>query len=276
VVDQGKRHCIFCGNLADSREHLLPEWLQEVLPSDKPVMHFWEMGGIKRKPWEKKPFREKSKMVCEGCNTGWMSRLEDMAKPVLAPAIARTKACLFDLQAQWTAARWATKTVYVLQAQGPQLLAPPVHPLLLKENVKPPQEVSVWVGSHARAVDDPISTAYVQQPLALLPDEEHLKEPRNFGYLGFLAVGGISFLVVGHRFRNYVECILGEEGRHPASELFIKIWPRARKVVPWPPPLLMDRELLDLIFDPDTLPLGFDARVFPGSRHHRPPFSEAY
>jgi hypothetical protein len=37
---------------------------------------------------------------------------------------------------------------------------------------------------------------------------------------------------------------------------------------------MADREFLDLIFDPATLPLGFDVRVFPG-RLHEPPFREA-
>ncbi len=214
-------------------------------------------------------------MVCEGCNHGWMSQLENAAKPVLAPAIARERGCRFDLREQWIAAKWAVKTVYVLQAQAPELLAPGVHPVLLKENGKPPQQVSVWIGSHARAVDDPVSSAYIQQPLTLLPDDEYLKEPVKFGYIGFLAVGGISFLVVGHRFGNYVEFTLGQKGEHPVGELFTKIWPWSQRFVYWPPPLQMDRELLDLIFDPDTFPLGFDARVFPG-RLHQPPFSEAY
>ena len=253
----------------------MPEWLQDVLPSDEPVVHTRGVGGVETPPWEKKPFREQSWVVCEGCNHGWMSKLEGEAKPLLTPAITRSGACDFDLRAQWIAARWAAKTCYVFQAQAPQLLAPSMHPFLLKENVKPPQQVTVWLGSHARAVDDPINSVYLQQPLTLLPDDENLKEPVDFGYMGFLAVGGISFLVVGHRFGNYVECALGQKGEHPAGDMFTKIWPWSSRVVGWPPCGMMDRELIDLIFDPDTFPLGFDARVFPGSRLHEPPFSEA-
>jgi hypothetical protein len=142
-------------------------------------------------------------------------------------------------------------------------------------NGKPPPQVTVWMGSHARAVDDPINSVYNQQPLSLVPDDDLLKESADFGYMYFLAVGGISFLVVGHRFGNYVECALGEHGEHPAGGMFTKIWPWSRKIVDWPPPLMMDRELIDLIFDPDTLPLGFDARFFAG-RVHEPPFSEVF
>jgi len=145
--------------------------------------------------------------------------------------------------------------------------------MLLKINVKPPQQVSVWMGSHHRAKQDPINSAYVQKPLTVLSDNEQLKVPMDFGYMAFLAVGGVTFLVVGHRLGNYVECALGED--HPASQMFTKIWPSSRRIFTWPPYLMADRDLIELIFDPDTLPLGFDARVFPG-RHHEPPFREAY
>jgi hypothetical protein len=271
----GREACIFCGKPANSGEHLLPDWLRTVLPSDDPVVHYRMAGGVKEKSWTKKPFKEQTWVVCDDCNHGWMCDLEGLVKPILAPAIAREQECRFDLREQWLAALWAVKTVYVFQAQAPELLAPAVHPVLLRENGKPPQQVSVWIGSHYRALDDPVSCAYLQKPLTLTPDDEHFKEPVDFGYVGFLAVGGISFLVVGHRFGNYVEISLGQKGEHPAGELLTKIWPRSQRVVAWPPPLLMDRELLDLILDTETLPLGFDIRVFPG-RHHEAPFRDAY
>jgi hypothetical protein len=155
-------------------------------------------------------------------------------------------------------------------------LASAAQPFLLKENAKPPQQVTVWLGSHARALDDPINSVYVQKPLDLfLPGDEDLKEAVDFGYASFLAVAGISFLVVGHRLGNYVECALGQEGEHPVGDMFVKIWPFSQRIVRWPPRLLMDREYIDLIFDPETFPLGFNARVFPG-RYHEPPFREAY
>lgn len=264
---------MFCGGIANDREHLLPEWLQKILPSDEPVVHTREVGGVEMPPWIKKPFREKAKIVCQGCNQGWMSDLENATKPLLAPAIAKHGQCHFDLFAQWIISRWAVKTCYAFQRLAPELLAPAVHPMLLKMNFKPPQQVSVWMGSHYRARHDPINSAYIQKPLTALPDNEELKESMEFGYLSFLAVGGAAFLVVGHRLGNYVECTLGED--HPASQMFIKIWPSSRRIASWPPYLMADRELIGLIFDPDTLPLGFDARVFPG-RYHELPFREAY
>ncbi|MBS1675974.1 MAG: hypothetical protein JST08_01185 [Actinobacteria bacterium] len=265
--DCGKRRCIFCGDLADDREHLLPQWLQKVLPSDEPVVHFREEGTNELPQWERKPFREKAKFVCKACNHGWMSELENEAKPILTPAITREELPYeFSLVAQWIAARWAVKTVYVMQASLP--LAPPIRPTLLMLNFKPPPQTTVWIGSHARAREDPISSCYVQKPLELNAGRGSASEPVDFGYLSFLAVGGISFLVVEHRFDSYVECVLGPE--NPFSDMFIKLWPRSRSILSWPPHAMADRAYLDILFDPDTLPLGFDPRFFPGRLHEEP------
>lgn len=265
------RQCIFCFKPATSGEHLLPEWLERSLPSKEPVIYTREIEGDAPKKWTKRgAFREKTMQVCRRCNNGWMSQLEHVTKPILAPAITREARCSFDLREQWIAAMWAAKTSYVLQTQGPSLLIPPVHPFLLRENGKPTPQTTVFVGSHARAVQDPINSCFVLKPLALVPEDEHLEPTRPWGYLVFLAVAGISFLIIEHRFSNYVEVALAEH----LTGLFTKIWPRTSKVVPWPPSLQMDRELVEPFVLMDEPP-GLDIRVFPGSRHHMPPFSEA-
>lgn len=273
VPDQGRRRCIFCGDIADGHEHLLPEWLQRVLPADQPVVHFREEGGVETPSWRRKPFREKAKFVCERCNHGWMSDLENEAKPVLSPAITRSRLpCEFDLVAQWVAARWAVKTNYVMQASLP--IAPAIQPTLLMLNFKPPPQVTVWIGSHARSREDPINSCYLQKPLELhVASDESADGAVNFGYMSFLAVGGISFLIVEHRFDSYVECVLGAD--NPFADMFVKLWPRSRKILLWPPTVMADREYLDVLFDPNTLPLGFDPRFFPG-RVHDQPFRDAF
>jgi hypothetical protein len=269
------RQCIFCFKPATSGEHLLPEWLERLLPSKEPVIYTREIEGDAPKRWTKRgAFKEKTMQVCEKCNHGWMCRLESATKPILAPAIAREARCEFDLREQWIAALWAVKTCYVLQTQGPNLLTPRIRPFLVRENGMPSPQTSVFLGSHARAVRDPINSCFVLKPLALAPEDDHLEPTRRWGYLAFLAVAGISFVIIEHSFTNYVEIALGQKGDHPIGELFIKIWPRTSKVVAWPPALQMDRELVEPLLLMDEPP-AFDVRVFPGSRHHMPPFSEA-
>jgi hypothetical protein len=181
VGDPPRRHCIFCGAIADDTEHLLPRWLQKILPSDMTVTYTRQIVGEDPKTWKRRPFSEKAKFVCEGCNQGWMSELEGEAKAVLAPAIAREGPCRFDLVAQWVIARWAVKTCYVMQTQGPEQLAPQVHPVLLNLNLMPPPQVTLWIGSHDRAMQDPTNSVYLQKPLWITPDGDGERGAMEFG-----------------------------------------------------------------------------------------------
>lgn len=256
--------------MASSREHFLPEWLQKLFPSDEMAVHLREIGDVKTS-WEKKRFSEKTKRVCGDCNEGWMSRLEEATKSVLAPVVTRSGPCAFDLRAQWLAAQWATKTCYVFQTQGPEMLAPQMNPVLLRMNGKPPPQVSVFFGSHYRALRDPGNSVYMQKPISFCLEGEPAEATREFGYLSFLAVGAISFLIVEHRFSEYIEVVLGEH----TSKMFKKIWPWCAEAIAWPPEVLMDLELVEPFFLQNSWPPALDIRIFPGSKVHQPPFSEA-
>ena len=150
------------------------------------------------------------------------------------------------------AATWALKTTLVLQGtQSDKPIAPPDHFAHLRAQRQPPSNVTVWIGSHYRARFDPINTVYVQKPLSLEPLDDKL-EPGHFGYVNFLAVGGLSFLVIGHPYRNRVVITC----REPFKEALTKIWPPLNPLVAWPPELMMDIQLIDLLFlrnDPPTL-----------------------
>ena len=269
MAGHGARTCIFCGLTADSREHLLPEWLQGLFESEEQHVYWREVGGQKTS-WKKKGFTEKTKVVCASCNHGWMSQLETVAKEVLSPAIARSMVpWRFDLQSQWVAAEWATKTSYVFQGQNQ--IAPPSRPMLLRMNGKPAPQVSVFLGSHYRALRDPGNSVYMQKPIQAFWEGNDPETAQEFGYLCFLAIGGVSFLIVEHRFDEYIEIVLGEQ----TSKMFDKIWPRSTREVHWPPEALMDLELIEPFFLLDSHPRALDIRVFEGSRCHQPPFSEA-
>ena len=253
------RACIFCGGRPLTREHLLPAWLAGVLPSDDPVIQFRTVGPGEgdHREWSRRPFRQNTRFVCERCNSGWMSRLEETSRPVLAPAIRR-EPCIFDQEQQGVAAAWAFKTCLVLQAtqsEGPPL-APPFHFLHVRRSRTPPPQVAVWIGSHYRSLRDPVNSAYVQSPVALSPLDDRLPEDSAFGYLCFLAVGGISFVVIGHRYRNRAE--LRYEGI--LTDAIEQVWPDPRPTLQWPPRYMMDRDLVDVITHP---PGGFTIRVWP-------------
>jgi hypothetical protein len=253
-VGREPRLCVFCGAIADSREHLFPEWLQGLFDDPEPIVYVRQIGSEQLR-FPRRRFSERTRCVCTNCNHGWLSRLEEATKPVLTPAITRTAPLALDLGRQRIAARWATKTTYVFQTLGPELLTRPINPHLLRMNLRPPPEVSVFLGSHYRALSDPANSLYIQKPL--WAELEGDTGQAFFGYVAFIAVGGVSFLVAEHRIGRYVEVVLGPM----FNELFTKIWPHASRVASWPPPLQMDSELLDGLFL-ESVPPSFDARAF--------------
>ncbi len=106
--------CVFCGSDGSmTGEHVFPDWLSEIgLPLD-PTLHM--SGPINRTGRDlgvRPPFRQKVRDVCEGCNSGWMSQLEDHAKRALTPLILGDSAPVpTDEHASLTS--WAQKTALV-------------------------------------------------------------------------------------------------------------------------------------------------------------------
>lgn len=116
-----QKKCVFCdGDLFGkrSREHIFPQWLldhlgikdEEITPT-----HFSRTTGefvsIRKHTLDDLLVGR----VCEPCNTGWMSRLENEVKPSLISLISASKV-ITDLSAneRLTIARWSAKVVYLL------------------------------------------------------------------------------------------------------------------------------------------------------------------
>jgi hypothetical protein len=261
------RVCAFCGGPADSRQHLLPAWLQTVLPSEEAGLHYREVGLVSgdRREWESRPFREVARVVCDSCNTGWMARLESEARPILEPLITRADVLPMTMSEadQFVATRWALQTCLVLQSSFEPSGAPnPMAATHLFSDVMDgqnlPEQATVWIGSHARARQDPLNSVFLQKPLSLEALHQNYPSADEFGFVNFLAVGGVSFLVVGHDYRNRIVMTC----REPLSDALVKIWPPEKSVVVVPPPLMMDQEFIDLLFDAGIEPPILEVQVF--------------
>ena len=114
-----RRHCIFCGADADSREHLFPDWLNDLIIVDgADAHHFLILGGElaeQRQYGARNVASQTAKVVCRSCNNGWMSTLESDAKPSLGRMIANGKTRL-NVRQQLIVARWAIKTAMVAES----------------------------------------------------------------------------------------------------------------------------------------------------------------
>ena len=78
------RICAFCGGGQVTAEHVWPDWLVRLFPSTSIRV---ERSGGHALSYTQKSIKLTVRAVCEGCNSGWMSDIENLAKPVLLPMI---------------------------------------------------------------------------------------------------------------------------------------------------------------------------------------------
>lgn len=105
--------CLFCGDEAKmSREHVFPEWLGDVIPGAGRIRHRWfapEGSESEDRDWTADALSMTAKIVCEPCNTGWMHRLEESARPFLESMIRGRGRHLYA-EGSRQVAYWALKT----------------------------------------------------------------------------------------------------------------------------------------------------------------------
>jgi hypothetical protein len=141
--------CFFCGEKGKrTREHAIPRWLRKPL-ADEPR---WEGGTWLRS--SSPPDRSRAlwrrrtdavlRRVCERCNSGWMSRLESDARPLLLPLIAGETIRITNAS-RTVLLRWALKTAAVLGPlhRAPDAVSPELRRrLALGEDLG--DEVALW------------------------------------------------------------------------------------------------------------------------------------
>lgn len=118
------RPCIFCARAANSKEHIWPLWLHELLGPQAPgVRHNREMHTYSPKEGSRVtgPVGRQGdirtiriRAVCRTCNNGWMSGLEEEVRPILTPLIKGESCTLTGAQLK-TLAQWLTLKALVVE-----------------------------------------------------------------------------------------------------------------------------------------------------------------
>jgi hypothetical protein len=122
-----RKSCLFCGSTlrskkaktgARSNEHIIPEWLMDYLgirgTTITPTVTEIASGRILDSRKQALPAFVAG-TVCRACNTGWMSRLEGDAKPILTRLIEDPRRLAeLDVEQRTVITRWTLKTVAVL------------------------------------------------------------------------------------------------------------------------------------------------------------------
>ncbi len=82
--------CIYCGGKAGSEEHVFPQWLRERFTGSGTLDHKVNIDAQIRIKQGVKDVRVVVRSVCNTCNTGWMSELQNKAKPIIVGLLDET------------------------------------------------------------------------------------------------------------------------------------------------------------------------------------------
>lgn len=140
--------CVFCGHKATAtREHVLPQWLGSLPPGEGPfvINRIDETGRTVQ--YRSSGVDIVARVVCGGCNHGWMADLEAAASPLLSPLI-NGESLAMPPDAQDLVSRWAVKTaIMFLYATQPPVGASSEHRASLFGG-QIPANTGIWLGKH--------------------------------------------------------------------------------------------------------------------------------
>lgn len=247
VKRQKVKHCIFCSSDSKlSKEHIFPDWLKDFLPRDMQQHTFKHQifypNGVKSREQNitGDPKSRKLPVVCEKCNNGWMSRLQEETKPILLPLIQGNKTRL-RAKSQMQLAQWCTMAVMVAEFVLPKLIAiPQPSRTYFKETLLPPDNWKIWIGNFQRDKWPgylchnvlPVfgeSQSMVVNHCGVCPPNTH-ETTYVVGNLFIYAFSSTQINVV----KNW-----WPEGE---NRIIHRIFPQDRAVIRWPCPVMNDRE----------------------------------
>jgi hypothetical protein len=224
------RMCMFCSEKASTMEDAWPLWLMKRFPGSSTARIDAERGGRNLGNWSTVKPKLPVKWLCPSCNNGWMSRLEDEAKPVFE-SVLDDKLKDLDASAQSTLARWAVKTAMVLEAVDSNrywFYSEDERQLMRVELALPPR-TSVWI---AKCVDQPnVYTA--AKDLRTTPGDDGVHAFATTMAFGTLALQVVSIRTPAAIPENIAVTYDVREG--PWHQTLVQVWPTSQNSQRWPP-----------------------------------------
>lgn len=189
-----------------------------------------ERGGHKLGSWRIAQPKLPVKWLCAACNNGWMSNLENEAKPVLE-SILDEKLKDIDASAQTKLARWAVKTAMVLESIDSDrtwFYSDCERQLMRAEQSLPPR-TSVWI---AKCINQP-NIYSAARDLRTTPNSD-----RVYAYVTTMAFGSLAFQIVSIKAPAAIPeniTLTYDVTEGPWEQTLVQVWPTTQKSVGWPP-----------------------------------------
>jgi hypothetical protein len=237
--------CIFCRRTDMSKEHVWADWLRNYIPKNMPsysslsaVAYPTQTEFTKQKISGDIQSR-KLRVVCERyCNNGWMSRLQESAKPYVLPLVLG-QATAMDAASQGIVAAWIAMTAIVAEYFDPSKAAVSYaqRQYFCKNQTVPPNW-KIWIGHYVRGN----WPAYlVHNPLPISSAQHRIGRtdtglPRPNTQTTALVVGELYIFAASSATDVFDRWEVPGEGAKLAQ-----IWPLRRNIVGWPTETLTDR-----------------------------------
>jgi hypothetical protein len=227
------RKCMFCEGRVNSKEHAWPawalEWVDNGLPSTvkaqfggRDEVHVWHDEGVT------------VKHVCKiQCNTGWMSSLESISRPILRPLMSDLTLPL-DTVAQVIAAIWTVKTAMVFEGTGPRdhWFYTQQERTRLMSSATAPTNTLIWAGRNANSGSLYALARRMSNPVPVR------NNAFSEGYVGTIGMGRLVLQILSVRSdadHDMTRIALATRPG-PWRETLVRIWPTQYPRVVWPPP----------------------------------------
>jgi hypothetical protein len=239
--------CTFCGatDRQITNEHVWPAWLRDYLPAVRPhgYSERWS-SATGRQRWPQPILTATVRVFCDRCNSGWMSRLEHAAKPIVGPMVSG-QAVELDPTAQQVAANWvALKGLVAAHTSDVRQPIPDYHYRRVRDfEGAPPNTMLVWIGRRWNLTDP--NRPGTEQPLDshFMPVTDVFPEFPPPDLERYRSEGGVfngTVFQVGHFFALALQHdwpgLRARPNPHSAAaDTFLPIWP-AGPTVRWPPP----------------------------------------
>lgn len=232
--------CIFCGGTPVTREHLWPDWLRReaaiTQPFDHRIEH--EVDGVETRDvqFSTPPFRQVVQAVCGGCNSGWMSTIEENAKPILQDLVYARGRTL-DREDQRTLATWAFLKACLFDELHPgEQVVPAEHRQRFFTYRQPPVTgVANWLGTYEALEVGHYAHQGLKVGNSELPEPE---EPTI--YIVTITVGALIIQVAG----SLLPELAFDDLELPAELHVAKIWPPSKDIVVFDQHYVMNHDTL--------------------------------
>jgi hypothetical protein len=215
--------CAFCPATANNKEHIFSDWMNLLLPGEKRMRRL-DPEGNSLDAWTSPGLDLKAKVVCESCNNGWMSALEqEHAMPAIADLIIGNLDVPISQQTARSIALFAFKTAVILDHMSRSRsirFFPKAARHRFKSTLEIPFNVRVWIAGYLKPRTGACFTLYPEHAASVLEL-----------YVCNYRAGHFAFQVVAERKPTFLTILPAAGFEH----LAVPLWPRIPEAFTWPP-----------------------------------------